>query len=74
MYILDGDDFLYTSQNITFLAGGINTTFHVAINDDDIFEINEIFNLTLLIVPSARSISIVNGTTTVFIVDNDSEY
>lgn len=68
---LDGDDLIYVTQNVTFLAGSINTMFNVTINNDDIFETNETFNLVLFIVPSQRSINITNDTTTVVIVDND---
>ena len=71
---IDGNDFNFGLLNITFLAGSVNNTFNVTINDDGVFERNEAFNLTLLTIPSPKSISIANGTTTVFIVDNDREY
>ena len=70
---VDGDDFFFTSLNITFLAGSINSTFNITINDDDIFEINETFNVNLFIVSPLRSTITANGTTTVQIVDDDCE-
>ena len=70
---IDGSDFLFMRRSIIFLAGSITSIFNVTINDNAIFEINETFNLVLLSVSPPRSISIVNGTTTVVIVDNDSE-
>ena len=57
--------------NITFPAGSINNTFSITIQDDVLLEMNETFNVTLLTILSSRPISIVNGTTTVVIVDND---
>ena len=68
---VDGSDFLFASRNITFLAGSVSSMFNVTINDDDMFEINEAFNLILFIIPSQRPISVPNDTTTVFIIDND---
>jgi len=58
-------------HNITFLAGSTDSVFVTTIQDDDIFEINETFGHTLFIVSSSKAISIVNGTTTVAIIDND---
>ena len=72
MYI-DGSDFFFASQDVIFIAGNVNNTFNVTINDDDIFENNETFNLILLTVTPSRSISIANGTTTVIILDDDRE-
>ena len=57
--------------NITFPAGIISNTFSITIQDDVLLEMNETFNVTLLIIPSSRPISIANGTTTVVIVDDD---
>ena len=61
-------------HNITFPAGSINNTFNITIQDDDISEMNETFNVTLLTIPSSRPINIANGTTTVVIVDNDRKF
>jgi len=68
---LDGSDFLSVPHNITFLAGNTVITFDTIIQDDNIFEMDETFGHTLLIISSSRAISIVNGTTTVVIMDND---
>jgi len=58
-------------NDITFLAGNTDIAFDTIIQDDNIFEMDETFGHTLLIIPSSRAISIVNGTTTVVILDND---
>ena len=68
----------YTSgpYTVTFPAGQTTATFNVPINDDDIFEINENFILTIN--PSLLStltIAVGNfGQTTVTIVDNDRKF
>ena len=58
-------------NDITFLAGNTDIAFDTIIQDDNIFEMDETFGHTLLIISSSRAISIVNGTTTVVILDND---
>jgi len=58
-------------HDITFVAGNTVITFDTIIQDDNIFEMDETFGHTLLIIPSSRAISIVNGTSTVVIMDND---
>jgi len=68
---LDGNDFLFVPHNITFIAGNTDIVFDTIIQDDNIFEMDETFDHMLLIIPSSRAISIVNGTTTVVIIDND---
>ena len=69
---LDGSDFLSVLHNITFLAGNTDIVFDTIIQDDNIFEMDETFDhMLLLIIPSSRAIGIVNGTTTVVIMDND---
>ena len=65
---------MFLPLNITFPAGSISNTFSITIQDDVLFEMNETFNVTLLIIPSSRPISIANGTTTVVIVDNDRKF
>ena len=65
----------YTSgpYPITFPAGQTNATFNVPINDDNIFEIDENFILTIN--PSLLSTRITtvgnSGQATMTIVDND---
>ena len=68
---LDGSDFLSVPHNVTFVAGNTDIAFDTIIQDDNIFEMDETFGHTLLIISSSRAISIVNGTTTVVIMDND---
>ena len=70
---MDYDSGPYT---ITFPAGQTTATFDVPINDDNIFEINENFILTIN--PSLLStltIAVGNfGQTTVTIMDNDRKF
>ena len=68
---VDGSDFIFVPHNVTFPAGSINNTFSITIQNDNLLEINETFNVTILIFQSSRPISIANGTATVVIVDND---
>ena len=68
----------YTSgpYTVTFPAGQTTATFNVPINDDDIFEIDENFILTIN--PSLLSTRITtvgnSGQATVTIVDNDRKF
>ena len=71
VHYVDGSDFVFVPHNITFPSESIDNTFSITIQDDDLLEMNETFNVTLLTIPSSRPISIANGTTTVVIVDND---
>ena len=71
---VDGSDFTFVPHNITFPARSINSTLSVTIQDDNLLEMNETFNITILIFESSRPISIANGTATIVIVDNDCKY
>ena len=73
IYNFAGIDADYTSgpYNVTFTHGETSIPFSIPLIDDDIFEGDE--NFTLTVVPS-DSISISNGTAIVTIVDNEGEY
>ena len=64
----------YTSRpyNITFLVGQTTTTFDVPINDDNIFEGNEVFILTIDETSLPTGVTAGSpGEATVTIVDDD---
>ena len=67
---VDGSDFLFVPYNITFPAGSIHNIISIAIQDNNVFEIDEMFNVRLLTFPSSIPVSVTNGTT-VIIVDDD---
>ena len=66
----DGTDFIFVPLNITFLAGSTANVFNVTIKDDDLFEIDETFDLNMTL-SSSTPLSTANRTTTVVIMDND---
>ena len=68
----------YTSgpYTVTFLAGQTTATFDVPINDNDIFEIDENFILTInqSLLPTRITTVGNSGQATVTIVDNDRKF
>ena len=70
---IDGTDFVFVPLNITFLAGNITNTFSITIRDDDLFEIDETFDLNITL-SSSTPLSIPNRTTTIMIMDNDRKW
>ena len=68
----------YTSgpYPVTFFAGQTTATFDVPINDDDIFEIDENFILTInpSLLPTRITTVGNSGQATVTIVDNDRKF
>ena len=64
-------DFNSGPYNITFIPGETSALFTVPLTDDNVFEGNETFTLTIL--PS-ESIVRSNFESKVVIVDNDGEY
>ena len=70
-------DFTFTPRSITFPMGETEYMMNVEINDDNIFELgNESFTLCLKSIQSPVSlpIAIVDGITTVVILDDDRKY
>ena len=45
--ITEGDDYEFETFNITIPAGDTSASFNISIIDDDIFEINESFSVTI---------------------------
>ena len=66
----DGTDFVFMPLNITFFAGSTTNVFSITIRDDDLFEIDETFDLNMTL-SSSTPLSTANRTTTVVIMDND---
>ena len=70
-------DFTFTARSITFPMGETEYMMNVEINNDNIFELgNESFTLCLKSIQSPVSlpIAIVDGITTVVILDDDRKY
>jgi len=59
---------------VTFTAGQTNVPIDVPINDDDVFEDDKIFQLTIILKSLPNDVTRGSpGTATVIIVDDDSE-
>lgn len=68
-------DFYFGSQIIDFDAGMTMVQFNISINDDNIFEGNETFDLSINSSTLPNKVIVGNpGQTTVTIVDNDGKY
>ena len=73
MHITVDADFDYGPYDITFIPGETNVSFTVPLFDDNVFEGNETFTLTIL--PSESIVRNRNDfESKVLIVDNDGEY
>ena len=57
--------------NVTISAGAISSTFNIDINDDEIHEDNETFNIAIKLVPTALQLTLCISSTTVTIIDHD---
>ena len=69
-------DYIFGPYNVTFPVGQTTATFNVPINDDDIFEIDENFILTInpSLLPTRITTVGNSGQATVTIVDNDRKF
>ena len=69
-------DYISGPYNVTFPVGQTTATFNVPINDDDIFEIDENFILTInpSLLPTRITTVGNSGQATVTIVDNDRKF
>ena len=47
LMITEGDDYVFETFNITIPAGDTSASFNISISDDDIFETNESFSVTI---------------------------
>ena len=71
----EGEDYWSGPYNVTFAGGATEAQFDVMINDDNILEGNENFNLTIMASSLPSRVSIGNpAQATVTIVDNDGNY
>ena len=71
---LGGTDYVSVSYTVTFPAGKTHATLNISIYDDNVFEDNESFTLTIN--PSSLPSGVTSGNpveTTVTIVDNDGK-
>ena len=70
-----GIDYESGPYNVTIPSGTTTAQFDVAINDDDILEGNENFNLTIMTSSEPSRVSIGNpAQATVTIVDDDGKH
>ena len=68
----DNIDFDSTTQTVTIIAGTNSTTVNITLKDDDIPEVNEIFNITLAVLPSSGSIIIASNSESAIAVITDT--
>ena len=72
----DGQDYTGGDYPVIFPAGSTKANFSIPIIDDDIFETDETFFLTLVIPPPAQDIGVMRGDpfmAIVTIIDDDGE-
>ena len=62
---------MYGPYNITFPAGVTRTLFNVSIIDDDVYEVNETFELVINSLFLPVNVSVVNPNQTTVIIKND---
>ena len=70
-YVGGGVDYNSGPYTVQFNAGVTHVPFDVSINEDDILEGNETFNLIIDSSSLPSKVTIANGQATVTIVDND---
>ena len=59
--ISDGEDYTGGDYPVIFPAGSTKESFSIPITNDDIFETDETFFLTLVIPPPAQAIGVMRG-------------
>ena len=71
--ITEDEDYEYETLNVTIPAGNIGASFNISIFDDDIFEANESFNVTIdsFSLPHRFLVQSVDCMVMVTIIDND---
>ena len=73
----DGQDYTGGDYSVIFPAGSTKENFSIPIRDDDIYENDETFFLTLVIPQPAQNIGVTRGDpfmATVTIIDDDGEF
>ena len=68
----DSIDFNSTTQTVTIIAGTNNTTVNITLQDDDIPELDEMFNITLAVPPSSGSIILARNLESAIAVISDT--
>ena len=68
----DNIDFDSTTQTVTIIAGTNSTTVNITLKDDDIPEVNEMFNITLAVLPSSGSITVASNSESAIAVITDT--
>ena len=66
-------DYNTRPYNVTFPAGSTNASFDIIINDDDVLEDDEIFNISIASITNGHIVGI-PAVATVTIVDTTSKY
>ena len=74
MVYVGGVDYNAGLSNVMISAGDVRVTFNILINDDNILEATEEFNLTISSISSSRIFASSIQQATIFIIDNDSKY
>ena len=72
----DGEDYTGGAYSVIFPAGSTKESFSISITDDDIFETDETFFLTLVIPQPAQDIGVMRGDpfmATVTIINDERE-
>ena len=72
----DGQDYTGGDYSVIFPAGSTKENFGIPITDDNIFELDETFFLTLVIPQPAQDIGVMRGDpfmATVTIIDDEGE-
>ena len=75
MYVRVLGDVDYDSgpYNVTFPIGSTNASFDITITDDNVFEFDEIFNISITSITNGHIVS-TPAVATVTIIDNTSKY
>ena len=60
--------------NVTIPAGETSSSFDIDINDNEIHENNETFNITIRLLPSCFPLILDISSSTVIIIDNDGKH
>ena len=68
----DNVDFDSTTQTVIIIAGTNNATVNITLKDDDIPEMNEMFNITLAVPPSSGSIIVASNSESAIAVITDT--
>ena len=68
----DNIDFNSTTQTVTIIAGTSSTTVNITLQDDNIPELDKVFNITLAVPPSSGSIILASNLESAIAVISDT--